>query len=361
MKLRIFLLSIISCLLVGCTKGGSDISSDDQDNLKINEVYYASTFDEARVVLPYSIEGYEDEIIGVNGNNFAYYYSVDETSGITFSSICCFGVSNNIVDEYEDLLAANSYSFASSSLYAFKEVNDTSDLIVQYDLINDEQTYFELIVYQYTYRTVTFPTLELEYYLGDTIIPFNARSYFYNLNYDASYRLVMEIECFHVEEGYLETYLSLISDDYSITQNQDVYFCQRNDLVIDLLVYQSLDNVYLKVTSSWPYAYLMDLLNEDLPRLEQGSYTALEFSFVQIDEDNQILSIYYDGVNKDIYDNYLSLLTNNNFIIESSEMNTSTYTIHTAKVYKNRNQENEHFVQVMYCVDLSTLCIAIYY
>lgn len=361
MKLRLFLVSFLPLLLVSCNKGIDESISDEQSNLEINKVYYCSTFDEARVVLPYSIEGYEDEIIEVEGNNFAYYYSVDEQSGLTYSSICCFGVRSNIVEEYEQLLINHSYSLAASSLYAFKEVSDTSDLIVQYDLINDSQTYFELIIYQYEYRVKDFPSQEINYYLNDNIPSFEAKSYYLSLGYDTSYRIQLSIECYHVESGYLSSYLELLKDDYVIEQNQDVYFCKRNDLVLDLMIYESNDNVYLRITSSWPYLYINEIINEDLPRLDKTYYSSLEFGFVQIDEDNSILSIYYDGTDIEAYDKYLSLLNNIDFIVDSNEVKTSTYTIHTAKLYKNKNSENEHYIQVMYCVDLSTLCIAIYY
>ena len=339
MKKKSLLFSAILLItLSGCSlKNNEDIKPPniEKTEIKQEEVISATSWDEIIPVIECSVSKDSAKMVpSIYGDSYLAYWSKerDEESGaeIYFTSVSCFGIRESMVTSlYEKELQNNGFLLSSSYNYGYKDISYTEELVVQYELVSEDNEY---------------GMAHFDYY--STI----------GTNYEIQFALY----AYFCEEDALSNYVSLLqSSNYTVSLTDGIYFASRNDKLVDLLFYQYDEStIYLRISSSWPYLYIIDYLGFDLPKLESG-YTSLSFSFVAITETTEALCIYYDGTKEESLTLYSNKLIELGFKLKDNDIQKNEYTITTNTFVINENLEDQHIIKLMYCVEQESLCIAI--
>lgn len=336
-----------------------------ETEIKQDEIKVTNNIEDLEKIFKYSnTDKYLDSIPLVEGEKYSYYWSIDSQTEIPYSFISVYGVNEKYIEEdYKRALVHYGYAIASNNLYGFKDVTYTDDLIIQFELIQDEdETYhFDLLIYTFKSRVEEFPSDVIKYYYNEDLLKLDAKAYDYSLNYGKFSELELSIYCYYTEVNTLSTYISKLKD-YKVTENSGIYTLNRDDLMLDITLYQyEEDIIYMKVSSMYPYSYIMAYIERDLPRLDKEEYSAIDFSFITLSDNTESLAVYYDGTTLSTYYRYLELLKSNGFTFEKEnnyESNGKMY--YTSSFYLNKGLNNEHYLEVLYSVEQSSMCIALY-
>ena len=344
-------------------KGDNNDITDDP-KIEKDQVVAGDSWEGISFIFDYSlIEAKRDDVPSIEASRYEAYYTYNEDNEITYSYVKCFGVrAAVIVSLYEKTLKNNDFSLSSSYALGYKEVSLTNDLYIQYGLFEDEETHFDLMIYEVTTRVKEFPKETIKYYLGVDLIPFDAACYsIYQDFVGTNYSIRLLVDCLKTNKDNFEEYLSLLKDaEYSIELSQDMYFATSKDLLIKVVLYMYDEStVQLSITSSYPYSYEIALLGFSLPKFT-NFYSNISYSFVYDEFDNETLAIYYEGVKEEDLSFYGNLLVEYGF--ENTYFGTSQgeYTITTATYIYNKDN-SEHRVSLMYCKELNEICVAIFY
>lgn len=371
MKRGYLLLACLAFLLVGCNNkndNGTELP-DETPKIEINEQVLTQKWEDVIPVIDCSIDKeYSTLIPSVEAESFSAYWSIESNEEsdleIKFTSISCYGVRESYVTStYEHDLQNNGFLISSSYQMGYQDVTYTTDLVVQYELVEDEESvHFDLIIYSVELRTESFPSDDIKSFLGFEIPEFKAKSYEYYASFGSNYEIQIDIYSYYCEEDAISNYVSKLQDlSYKISQKDGLYFAQRDDLMVDIIFYQYDETTcFLRVSSSWPYLYLIEILGNDLPKLDQ-EYSELSFKFISLNEDNECLCIYFDGTSQSSLDAYGTSLEGIGYELVDSSSATNQYTIFTNVYVINKDQDSEHMINLMYCVEQESLCIAVMY
>lgn len=374
MKKKSLLFSAILLItLSGCSlKNNEDIKPPniEETEIKQEEVISATSWDEIIPVIECSVSKDSAKMVpSIYGDSYLAYWSKekDEESGaeIYFTSVSCFGIRESMVTSlYEKELENNGFLLSSSYNYGYKDISYTEELVVQYELVSEDNEYgmahFDLLIYEVKMKEEEFPTNLIEETIGFNVPTLEGKSYEYYSTIGTNYEIQFALYAYFCEENALSNYVTLLqSSNYTVSLTDGIYFASRNDKLVDLLFYQYDEStIYLRISSSWPYLYIIDYLGFDLPKLDSG-YTSLSFSFVAITENTEALCIYYDGTKEESLSLYSNKLIELGFKLKDNDIQKNEYTITTNTFVINENLEDQHIIKLMYCVEQESLCIAI--
>lgn len=367
MKQKLLLIFSILFGLISCSENNNVTSTTSVSlpTIGFNEIVETTSWDDQIENVLSLIVGEENKMLipEVTAERYVAAASIDETTSIPIAIINCYGTRESYVTkEYEQSLIDNNFLLSSEMPYGFMELTVTKDLVVQYELKLDgnNETCFELLVYTVEFRQENWPSDVIQDCIGEQIPVVTATSYEYYVDYTMDYKIRVSIYAYHVDENEINSYKQKLINDNYIIDDKDMYIdAVSEDGTIHIMFSDYYDDtLYLNVYSDWPYPYIASVLGFDLPKLDNNEAT-LDFGFVQ-DGESEVLTIYYDNVDKDALYQYGELLENAGFDFVEENNTQSTFTI-TERVYViNENNENEHFIKVMYCLEQRALAIAIY-
>lgn len=348
--------------------------STNQDAIPYGIQYESTSWDNGMLhIISYITgENKEDYVPKVTANRFVYgielYEQTDAENNIVNSIdlliINCYGFNNsNIIDDYEDALLDSKYSLSSDSLYGYKELDNTKDLIIQYDLTTDNlnQECFQLLVYSYEYRIDYWPEQLIKDIIGENVPQIDASSYEVTTDLTLNNEIRLSICAFHSNTTIKEYESRLINMGYIIQKNNYLNEAISSSGTVHVMYSSYSDTFTIYIYNEWPYADIVNILGFDLPRLEEGTFS---FNFIN-DGNSQVLVLYYENVDVSVLSKYGTKLETIGFKLEGEEETTSSSTTgytYTSRSYIIENDgKEEHYIYLTHCLELSTLAIAIYY
>lgn len=369
------LLTLLAFLICGCgtkdnTSSGnislenSNPTSQNESKFEWNTLYSSTSWDENVVDLIGVIAGDDckELIPGIDAKRLDYYLTVD-TSTISIAVINCYVNNlNTIVDDYEYALTICGFQLSYDSPYGWMEVSATEELVVQYSILEDLHgtSYFELIIYRVEMRMSDWPTDYIGLVTAEDIPVFDAKAYEASTDYNYAYQFYVLV-CVYYPEITLEQYESkLISAGYTIGES---YYGSEavSKLGTRINYYEDYDgSIILMISNDWPYLDIMAYLGMDLPRLDDDN-AVMSYSYVG-DSNYSNLTIYYDYVGSSALATYGHQLEEIGFTQYGNEYtNKNTYTITTREYTMNLDQKDEHYIVLMYCLEMQMLAIVVYY
>ncbi len=379
---RIFALLFISTIfLIGCNsnspnKESMDTSNNQNTTNQINsnnsgeeeiifdEEYKANSWDDnlKRVIAYIAGEENKDIVPSVNATSYAYGLTIDEQTKYELAIIKCYGINtNNVVSEYENALIKNKYNLSSELPYGFIELNVTDDLVVQYEIKESTEAYLELLVYKVTTRIASWPEKEINTYIGESIPKVDAVSYEVMQDLTIDYNVRLTIYAYHVNYKSVSEYEKYLTENgFTIVDSLNYKEAIRGTIHIMYNLYE--DTLTLYITNDWPYAYIYSILGQDLPKLEDDNVT-FDYSFVPIENNQEVLTLYYDNATLDNYNEYGELLVSAGFTLDGKEevQKSNDYTYHFKDYIVGEVGNEEHYISLMYCEEKKTIAIAIYF
>lgn len=334
----------------------SDLSKD--------EVIKGEKRDDISCIFSFVLNETKEEIPSVDSKFYEASFGVNDDNNITFAYIKCFDVREALVKSiYEKSLKENGFLISSAYSLGYKEVSKTTDLYIQYGLIEEEdQKHFDLLVYEVVSRVETFPKDTIKYYLGVDVSPLEAESYGITQDFvGTNYSIRLLINCYNTNQQNFNSYLDLLREEnYILEESNDLYYATSNDLLTKIVLYMYDDKtVQMSISSSYPYSYELAILGFSLPKFT-NKYSSISYSFVYDKNDNEILAIYYEGIKSDDLYEYGALLEEVGFANSNLETSEGQYTITTSEYIYNKDN-SEHKVSLMYCLELNEICVAILY
>ena len=356
----------------------SEVSTELNSNafgFEFDKLYTTKSWDEQLIKAIAYFAGEEDSdlVPAVNADSYEYYFEVDEQTEVEILVINCNNINpDTVVDTYEDSLVKNGFTLGEQP-YGFMELNKTEDLMVQYAVgeanLFHPDPYLELIVYTYATRLAEWPSNAISLITEEDVPKVKAYAYEAYVNYDINYRPRIDIACYTTEYATVSEYEALLEDaGYTIQQgfNLSTAVSEKGTRIMYSFDSYSHDlNLY--VSNDWPYVDIMAILGFDLPRL---NIVGAEFSFQYHDDSDgfESLALYYEPVTQDALATYGSLLEAIDFsqfgeevTQKYSEGTANELTITSRDYVMNENQEDEHWIQLLYCAEQSSLAIVIYY
>ena len=352
----------------------SEVTTDSDSNafeFEFNRHYKTNTWDEQLIKAIAYFTGEEDSdlVPSVNADSYEYYFEVDEQTDVEILVINCNNINpDTVVDTYEDSLVKNGFTLGEQP-YGFMELNKTEDLMVQYAVgeanLFHPDPYLELIVYTYATRLAEWPSNAITLITDEEVPEVKAYAYEAYVDFDIYYRPRIDIACYTTEYSTVSEYEALLEDaGYTIQQgfNLSTAVSEKGTRIMYSFDSYSHDlNLY--VSNDWPYVDIMAILGFDLPRL---NISGAEFSFqyYTYSDDSESLALYYEPVTKDALATYGSLLEGIGFSQDGDEISyksESNLTITSRDYVMNDGKEDEHWIQLLYCVEQSSLAIVIYY
>ena len=368
------LLLCITLLLTlsGCNSKENEVppNIDEGEVINQDEVISATSWEEVIDVIECSVSKSSAMMVpSVYGDSYlaSWKKEIDEETGleIKYTLVECFGIREAMVtSQYERDLENSGFTLSSSYNYGYKDISYTDELVVQYSLVSEDNEYnmahFDLLIYEVKMKEDEFPCTLIEENIGFSVPVLEARSYEYYASMGTKYEIQFNIYAYFCESDCLSNYINILENsNYKITTDSGVYFATRDDLLVDLLFYQyDEETIFLRVSSNWPYLYIVDYLGFDLPKLDSG-YDALSFNFISTSSSTETLCIYYDGTTKESLSIYSDKLIESGFTLIDSETQTNELTITTNTFAINENLSTQHIIKLMYCVEQESLCIAI--
>ena len=362
---------LLGMILVGCNKGDQTSTPNQSipnSQFEVNNDTLVETDawdDKIMAMLYYSVQEANTLVPQYEANSYHGEIGVDSNDriSITYTEITCYGVDESMaIDEYEGILLENGFSLSSESAMAFKEINNTDDLIIQYKLGSDSRkSFLILIIYRYTSRIGSWPTAVIESFVGYDIPHLDCKSYeVYSYEHVDYVHISLLIYCNGANSSDLNSYVNkLMNSGYIVTINNGTY--QASTIYGDLDITCSMygDIPLIMVTPYWPHGDIVSILGFPLPRLEVEG-TDVDYNFIELSSGAYSLAIYYDFA-YEVWDDYVAIY--GKLLEEIGFVYDDEYSIETNAIYYyNRDDEkNEHMVQVVWSEQYNSLCIAIVY
>ncbi len=382
MKKIFALLFISSLFLIGCNSNSqnkesidtsnsqntsSQITSSDsssEEEITFDIEYKSNSWDDdlKRVIAYIAGEENKDIVPSVNAASYAYDLTIDEQTKYDLAIIKCYGINaNNVVSEYEDALIAKKYSLSSELPYGFIELNVTDDLVVQYELKESTEAYLELFVYKVTTRTASWPENEINICIGESIPKVEAISYEVLQDLTIDYKVRLTIYAYHVNYNNISEYENYLTENgFTLVDSLNYKEAIKGTIHIIYSLYE--DTLVLYITNDWPYAYIYSILEQDLPKLEDENVT-FDYGFVTLENNQEVLTLYYDNATLDNYNEYGELLVGAGFTLDGEEsiQNSNNLTYHFKDYIVGEVGNEKHYISLMYCEEMKTIAVAIYF
>ena len=353
-----------------------DLNSSDTFEFEFDRHYQSDTWDEQllKAIAYFTGEENSNLVPSVNADSYEYYFTVDEYSGVDILVINCNNInSDTVVDTYEKSLTENGFQLGEQP-YGFMELNVTDDLMVQYAVgetnLFHPDPYLELIVYTYATRMVEWPKNAISLITAEEVPEVKAKSYEAIVDYDIYNRPRLDIICYNTDYRSVSEYEAILKDaGYIIEKSINLSTAvteKGTKIMYSFDTYNYSLNLY--VSNDWPYVDIMALLGFDLPRLD-ASGIEFSFQYYTFDDGSESLALYYEPVTKSSLATYGSLLE----AIEFSQYGQETTEVYnegttdqltiTSRDYlmNEGDEENEHWIQLLYCEEQSSLAIVIYW
>lgn len=348
----------------------SDLNVSDSASVVMDETYRSTSWDQnlLRVISCITGEDRADLVPEAIAAEYEYYFTVDDTSGLDLVVINCYGINElTVEDNYEKALEHASFMLSYDYPYGYKEVSDTEDLVVQYELISkNNQSCFELLVYMTEFRVKEWPESTILLYMGETFPSVSARSYEIMLDYTVDYKVRLDIYAYHVDIADVSEYTDILQSAGFISEaSAAIGYYEAVSPKGNLHVQYSLfdDTLSIYVYNDYPYAMVYSTLGFALPELEEDGAT-FDYSYVEVEEDNYVLTLYYDHSSENAISTYGDGLSAIGFeqIGEEKNYTTENGLVITEREYVyQQNTENEHYILLLYESTSKSLAIAIYY
>ncbi len=353
-----------------------DLNSSNTFEFEFDVHYKSTTWNEQllKAIAYFTGDENSDLVPSVNADSYEYYFTVDEYSDVEILVINCNNINpDTIVDTYEESLIENGFQLGEQP-YGFMELNVTDDLMVQYALgetnLLHPYPYLELIVYTYATRMVEWPKNAISLITAEEVPEVKAKSYEALVDFDIYYRPRLDIICYNTDFRFVSEYEAILEDaGYTIEKsiNLSTAVTEKGTRIMYSFDTYS-HSLTLYVSNDWPYADIMALLGFDLPRLDVSG-AEFSFQYYTYDDGSESLALYYEPVTKSSLATYGSLLEAIEFSQYGQEA-TEVYnegtleqlTITSRDYLMNEgDEENEHWIQLLYCEEQSSLAIVIYW
>ena len=352
----------------------SDVSSAssvvDSTSVVMDEIYHSTGWDRnlLKVISCVTGEEWAESVPEAIAEEYEYCYTIDETSGLDLVIIDCYGIEERTVeDNYEKALEHASFNFSYDYPYGYKEVSDTQDLVVQYELISKKnRACFELLVYMTEFRVKEWPESTILLYMGETFPSVGARSYEIILDYTIDYKVRLDIYAYHADLTDVSEYTKILQDaGFAIEASTAIGFYEAVSPKGNLHVQYSLfeDTLSIYVYNDYPYAIIYSTLGFELPRLEEDGVT-FDYGYVEVAEDNYVLTLYYDNSSENALATYgdgLSAIGFEQIGEEETNASENGFVITTREYIYLQGTENEHYIVLLYEKTSKSLAVAIYY
>lgn len=288
-------------------------------------------------------------------NGSAYYtfydklYSEDKTVSIDCTFVAVYGVNpNKVENDYLELLEKNSYAISSSSPAAYHYINPTDDLIVQYDLYDEQNpAMFLLIFYSQTNREEDIsdfvsmvsndklPMIEAEAYTasGEYIDVFDVDDP-YNVHFGEQAFKAM-VYAHNVSKAKInEYYTTLANNEYVITGDDGIFkqYTSKDGYIV-LTTYETADEynrstLYLSFYSKWWMAieYSSYYLGVIIPEIAKNYTTNISYGTYTFQDGSKSFLIYdYYASNND-YSSYVLELCKQGWSVTEQDNSKMPYT-----------------------------------
>ncbi|MBO6280502.1 MAG: hypothetical protein J6M95_02860 [Bacilli bacterium] len=370
---KLLLSLLIPLTIFSCS---SSNKSEDFSDVKENEIYYANSWDDTiDKLIRYSIGDQAKYIPVFTSINYEAFVSKTTSNNqlIKYTNIKCFGVSNTTANRlYGEKLEEKEFSVVGDYLYAYRFVDYSSDLFVNYGIMTDESsgtTFFNLQLSIRKTRETTWDGAFIKEYLEVDVPSYEAPAY--NFVYDSYYERIV-VNALFVEDNALTKYSQILqSNSYVITNtdtaNGGIQLLDPTGY-ITITLYSMVGEyecnlLYIAIDNAWPTLEIGAFLGVYLPKLE-GSETATYWGWTYYDPDQEdgstddyVLLIYYDYASEDDYDHYLDQLVAAGFnkgeeTEESGVLSTPLFAIHP--------NGSTLEMKLQYQISSQTICLAIY-
>ncbi len=353
-----------------------DFSSSDTFEFEFDRHYKSNSWDEQllKAIAYFTGEENSNLVPSVNADSYEYYFTIDEYSSVDILVINCNNINpDTVVETYEKSLTANGFQLGEQP-YGFMELNVTDDLMVQYALgetnLLHPDPYLELIVYTYATRMVEWPKNAISLITAEEVPEVKAKSYEAIVDYDIYYRPRLDIICYNTDYRSVSEYEAILENaGYTIEKSINLSTAVTEKGTRIMYSFDTYDySLTLYVSNDWPYVDIMALLGFDLPRLDVSG-AEFSFQYYTYDDGSESLALYYEPVAKSSLATYGSLLEE----IEFSQYGQETTEVYnegtvdqltiTSRDYlmNEGDEENEHWIQLLYCEEQSSLAIVIYW
>lgn len=353
----------ISCGNNGNNNSQPSSSTKSQLNVEYDETYHSEAWDDDVLSVIGKITEKEKASMVPTVDADEYYFGItketdDNGNSLDLVIIRCYGIFERTVEAtYEKSLVNAGYQLSGELPYGFIEYSLTDDLIVQYELKQDAdgETAFELMIYRYEYRIDYWPEETIREILGEKIPEIKADCYEIYPSITAKNEMRVSIYAYHMTEKDVTEYeSSLKMAGYSIKVGSYFNEAISPSGYVTIMYEYYMGVLTANVTNAWPYLYITELLGKDLPKLSNDA-SNFEFGFIG---DDEILTLYYDGVTLDDMTAYGAVLEREGYKFVEERKSTGSLTITTRDYSYGKD---EHLLSLMYCLEQQTIAIAIYY
>lgn len=370
MKKYLSLLMLLSVFLIGCTnkQSPSSLSSRDSegntDEIEYGKEYTSSSWDGQLLKAIGEITELDkaDVVPSVNATSYVYGLTVDAQTNIKLAVIRCYGINEETIqEEYEYSLQHAGFVLSSEMPYGYiEEFTITDELVVQYDLNTSDIPYFELLVYRNAARIDYWPGEAIFNTIGEVIPEVKAISYEVFADLTIDYKPRISLYAYHVEFSTVEEYEHLL-EEAGFTFNDNAVYKEAisSTGTLHMMYYMDGDSFVMYVHNDWPYAYIYEIIGMDLPRLNEAG-VQFEYGFVTIQENYQILVLYFDYTTLDHYYQYGKLLEEAGFTIDGEEISQDQNYYYSDYIIGESGNE-EHYINLIYSVKDASIAVAVYF
>ncbi|MCQ2772530.1 MAG: hypothetical protein MJ238_04565 [Bacilli bacterium] len=359
--------------LVGCTNnqgnssGSSSLTIDTDFKVEFEEMYETDAWDGKILACIGEIAGNENAGLVPSADADLYQFGCtretdDEGGSMDLAVIRCYGIFERKVEEmYETSLRSKGYQLSSEYPYGATEISLTTDLIVQYELMEDEkgETCFEILVYTYEYRIDYWPGEQIEEIMGESVPEIGADCYEVYTSLTANNNVRISLYAYHMTQSDVDAYeTKLTLNGFTISEGGYYHQAKSKSGYLNLM-YDYFDGLFtVYISCDWPYLYIVDSIGRDIPKLTSDA-SNFDWDYVSEtgDSEDAVLTLYYDNTSNEDFIAYGALLEKEGYVCTDTRESTGSLTIHV-KDYSLPN--DNHVVCLMYCVEQKTIAIALY-
>ena len=384
--LKLLALTLIPLVLGGCkdktptpdngttntNEGGGNEVVEPEIEIKIDEVYTSTTWDK-------KINKMAERAVGDLWNKIPTFIAPDYEAVVyvghdgdeTFPvfKIKCFNPNSaSALRLYREKMLENEFTLSSLGNYGYLMKDYSSDLFVNFDVVEDDNSYFEILAAVRETRMIEWDSKFIDLYAGAQVPVCPAPAY--QCLYDNSRDQVIVLAQF-IEKNGLKTYEGILKAagyTYSSISTSETVVYDDPTGYISVQIYQTYgdyecDALYITITNSWPTISIMAFNGiADFPKLESLNATYDTYAYIDLggegkDED-YVLCVYYMHASTADFSAYVTKLTSEYKFVagESTTTESGVMSINLSK------QMEGYVVEITVSLSTATneICIAFY-